>query len=191
MSIIDKVKKFNKENLSEKNYKRSLLVAENAKSLCLIHKNQNSDSAYLAGLLNPLVKEWSDKKLRQYAIDNTIIFDDYMISAPRLAHGILAATYAENEFNIKSSKILNALKYHLIARPGMSELEKIVFLANYITEDENIYKNELEVEKKAKIDLDKAMGLALETKIKYLKAKSRRVHITTVRAHSFYTRSKV
>ena len=51
---------------------------------------------------------------------------------PSLLHGKVGAIYAREKYGVEDKDILNAISYHTTARPGMSLLEKIIFIADYI-----------------------------------------------------------
>ena len=59
---------------------------------------------------------------------------DMARSAGNLEHGPAAAEILEKDFGITDEDILNAVRYHTIGRVGMSDLEKIVYVADAIEE---------------------------------------------------------
>ncbi len=68
-------------------------------------------------------------------------------------HAFVGAYIAEEEFEIKSKKVLNAIKYHTTAREKMTELDKIVYVADCIEKGRN-YDGVEELRQKAKQGLD-------------------------------------
>lgn len=84
--------------------------------------------AGIAALLHDVAKELSLKEQSEYA-KSYLGFEE---SNPELRHGPAAAYLAKNLFGVKSKNILNAIQYHTSGRPGMSRLEKIIFLADKI-----------------------------------------------------------
>ena len=52
-------------------------------------------------------------------------------------HQYAGAYVAENYFDIQDEDVLNAIRYHTSARPNMSELEKLIFLADMLEEERN------------------------------------------------------
>ncbi len=79
---------------------------------------------------------------------------------PQLWHGLAAAQYAKAELGIDDADILNAIENHSAGRPGMSKLEKIIFVADYI-EPYRKYDN-ASIRTAAFADLDRGVALVLQ-----------------------------
>ena len=61
-----------------------------------------------------------------------IKLSDAELEVPALIHARLGAYFAEYEYGITDSEILDAITYHTTGRPAMTMIEKIVYLADYI-----------------------------------------------------------
>ena len=59
-------------------------------------------------------------------------FHDAYREAGNLEHGPIAADALRRDFGIDDEDILNAIRYHTTGRPGMSLLEKVIYLADSI-----------------------------------------------------------
>ncbi|MFH0993808.1 MAG: bis(5'-nucleosyl)-tetraphosphatase (symmetrical) YqeK [bacterium] len=79
---------------------------------------------------------------------------------PQLWHGLAAAQYAQADLGIDDPDILNAIENHSAGRPGMSKLEKIIFVADYV-EPYRKYDN-ASIRKAAFADLDLGVALVLQ-----------------------------
>lgn len=55
------------------------------------------------------------------------------VPAP-VMHAFLGAYLAEKEYGVSDGEILDAIRYHTTGRPAMSELEKLVFVADLVEE---------------------------------------------------------
>ncbi len=98
-----------------------------ALQLAAVH-NVPALAAGTAALLHDLAKELPDAELDAYS-------GRYLgreEASPALRHGPAAAYLAREQFAITSEDVLNAIQYHTTGRPGMSSLEKIIFLADKI-----------------------------------------------------------
>ena len=98
-----------------------------ALELAAVH-NVPAVEAGTAALLHDLAKELS-------ADDQSAYSGKYLGKEernPELRHGPAAAYLAREQFAVKSEDVLNAIQYHTTGRPGMSSLEKIIFLADKI-----------------------------------------------------------
>lgn len=51
---------------------------------------------------------------------------------PPVVHAFLGALVVQKDFGIEDKEIINAIKYHTTGRPNMSDLEKIVYVADII-----------------------------------------------------------
>jgi putative nucleotidyltransferase with HDIG domain len=98
-----------KKRLSPKRYQHVLRVARVATRIARLLK-ADENKAYLAALLHDIERE---------------------LPQAELTHGHLGATYARKKFDITDQDILNAIRYHTLGRKKMSQLEKIIFVADY------------------------------------------------------------
>ena len=71
-------------------------------------------------------------------------------------HGISGSVYIKNHLGIDDEDILNAVCYHTTGRAGMSILEKIIFIADF-TSEERTYNGVATMRKKSKKSLEEAM----------------------------------
>ena len=85
----------------------------------------------------------------------------------------VGAEVAKREYKIKDEDILNAIRYHTTGRAGMSVLEKIVFIADYIEPNREQFEGLDEARRLAYLDLDMAMRFILEQTIEFVKERGR------------------
>ncbi len=98
-----------------------------ALELAAVH-NVPALEAGTAALFHDLAKELPLAEQKSYS-DLYLGFEE---ENPELLHGPAAAFLAREHFGISSADVLNAIQYHTSGRPGMSTLEKIIFLADKI-----------------------------------------------------------
>ena len=82
--------------------------------------------------------------------------------------------------------ILNAIRYHTTGRAGMSLLEKIVFIADYIEPNREKFGGLEEARRLAYQDLDAAMKYILENTIDFVKIRGRLLHPLSLEALEYY-----
>ena len=152
------VLEFLKNNLSEKRYKHSLSVAETAVLLAEIH-GVDTDKAHLAGLLHDMAKEFSVNEMYKYLSPDNEVF-----LYPPIAHSFVGAEAAKVLFGLNDKDIENAIRYHTTARPLMSALEKIIFIADKI-ETGRSYPETKYLSDLARCDLGKALRAILQITI--------------------------
>lgn len=144
----------------------SLRVADFAKSLALKY-NQDPDKAYLAGFYHDCMKIRDKDQLKKEAEAYGLAWTAEFEEAPQVVHGFLGALVAEKRYGIQDQDILNAIRYHTTGRPGMSDLEKIIYLADY-AEPERNFDGVEEARKDISKSLDLAMLKSLNRTLKFL-----------------------
>lgn len=125
-----KILKWLKENLNEKRYIHTLGTADCAKELAA-QFGLDVDKAYLAGLLHDCAKCFSNEKLLDIIREHLNVEECEMLNYKTL-HAPVSAYIAETEFGIKDKEVLSAIRWHTLGRIGMTDFEKIVFIADKI-----------------------------------------------------------
>ena len=108
-----------------------------------------------------------------------------MMKAPQIIHSYLGALFAREFYGIDDEDILNAITYHTTGRANMSDLEKIIFLADYIEPLRNFDGVE-RARELANKDLDAAMYFALNNTLKFLVERDNYIVVETVLARNYY-----
>lgn len=127
----DEIKNWLKDNLNEERYIHTLGVSEAAEELAGIF-NLNKEKALLAGLLHDAAKCFSNEKLLDIIHTHIPDIEDCELVNYKTLHAPVSAYLAKNQFNIEDSEILDAIRWHTLGRVGMSNFEKIIFLADKI-----------------------------------------------------------
>ena len=95
---------------------------------------------------------------------------------------------AAEKYGIDDNDILNAIRYHTTGRPGMSLLEKIIFVADYIEPGRYTAKNLPLVRKMAFSDIDEALLKILYDTLVYLNSTGNTVDPMTQKTYEYYKR---
>ena len=161
--MVEEIKKDLESLLSEYRYNHCLRVGETAASLAK-HYKINAEEAYLAGLTHDIAKEFTMEENEQFIKEHNL--DENLLDPKnkKFIHGIVGAVLVREKYHFNKDMV-NAIYYHTTGRPNMSDLEKIVYLADKIEPGKN-YQGIEEERRLAYQDLDKAVILCLETKIK-------------------------
>ena len=105
-------------------------------------------------------------------------------------HQFAGAYVAERAFGIHNQEILNAVRYHTSGRAGMSELEKLIFLADMVESGRDFdgveRLRELFWAKKGAGALDECLKEALRQTIAHLQKKGAEIYPLTLQAYEFY-----
>lgn len=171
-----------KSRLSEKRYYHSLMVSKAAGELAQKYGG-DVEKAEFAGLVHDIEKDSSTTAQLQKVEKYSIILDNVEAAAPKLLHAICGAAVLKNEYHIEDADLLNAIRYHTTARAGMSLLEKIIYLADYISADRD-YNGVEQLRRTVHTSLEAGMDIALEFSIQELLQKRAPIHIDTVRARN-------
>ena len=123
--------KWLKENLNEKRYQHSLGTAECAKELAK-HFGQNEEKAYIAGLLHDCAKCFSDEKLLEIIDKYLDDVDSDERSNKKTLHAPGSYYIAKTVFGLEDAEMLSAIRWHTLGKMDMTDLEKIIFLADKI-----------------------------------------------------------
>ncbi len=154
MSIAE-YKKIIKSMMSENRYNHCVNVSKEAVKLAKRYGG-DEEKAAISGILHDITKEMPKEEQLQIMLDSGIILDDIQKNAPKLWHGISGSVYIKNHLDIDDEDILNAICYHTTGRAGMSLLEKIIFVADF-TSEERTYKGVATMRKKSRKSLEDAM----------------------------------
>ena len=168
-------KKKLRTRLSEKRFTHTLGVVIEAKKLARFYGGDIEKSA-MAALLHDCAKNLSASEILKKAAAYDIILDKTMKANPFLAHGIVGAEVAKREYGVSDPDILSAIACHTTGKPGMSRLDKIIFLADCIEPYREEYPGLAEIRAVAYSGIDKAMVTALGICIEYVKRTGHELH---------------
>lgn len=183
--LIKKLTKAMEEAQTGKRFQHTLGVEFTATALAMKHDEVLLD-AQIAGLLHDCAKCLSDEKLIKICVKNHLDISEVERRNPYLLHGKAGAVLAKSEFGIEDQNILNAIQYHTTGRPGMSKLEKIIFIADYIEPGRKEAPGLPEIRKLAFEDLDKTMIRILEDTLTYLKSGKGEIDPQTNETYQYY-----
>lgn len=152
---LDEYRNLIKSKMSEHRFVHSVNVSKEARKLAKIY-GADAEKAAIAGILHDITKEMPVEEQLKIITDSGIILDNVQKNAPKLWHGISGIIYIKENLDINDADILNAIRYHTTGRAGMSLLEKIIFVADF-TSQERTYKGVSTMRKKSRKTLDEAM----------------------------------
>lgn len=190
MDELHKIKKHLNKILDEKRYEHTLGVAYTAAALAMRY-NSDVKKAEIAGLLHDCAKCMENDKKVSICEKHNIEITEAEKKNLFLLHAKVGAYLARKKFHIEDPDILNAIKYHTTGRPGMSLLEKIVYIADYIEPGRNHASNLDEVRKLAFQDLDKAMVVILNDILLHLNKSKKEIDPMTQQSYDYYRNNEV
>lgn len=183
--MIERLNEDLKTNLSLKRYEHTVRVKEMACELAGIH-GEDIGRASVAALCHDYAKCLDPKTYLELAERLEVELDEYMQADLGLAHGLIGAAMVSDEYGIGDEEVLLAIANHTCGRAGMTRLEKIVYLADYI-EYGRSFPGVERIRKAALEDLDQGMRLALGSTIAHVKSRHKTVHPNSLEALNFYS----
>lgn len=179
---IEEYKEIIKPFLSDKRYYHSVCVAKAAKELAQKY-GADATKAETAGILHDIMKDLAPEKqlakMDQYGIKLTQVERN----AQKLWHAMLGAAYLKNELHIQDAELLDAVRYHTTGRMNMTLLDKILFIADFISADRD-YPGVDDLRKAAKISLEEAMMEGFSYTISDLAKGRKPIHPDTIAAYN-------
>lgn len=143
------------------------------------------EKASLAGLLHDICKNMDKDALLQIIQKSAIILQSEEKANPSIWHGIAASVYLKEELGIHDPQILSAVRYHTTGRAHMSDLEKIVYLADCVSEDRD-YPGILQMREAVNHSLDRGMALHLQYTVAMLARSCKPIVFDTYAAYNCY-----
>lgn len=187
---LDAARKWAKPRVSEKRFRHVEGVAAVAKEIAGL-AGEDEFLAELAGWLHDGCKEWKDKDLVKVAQSFGMKLNDVEKENGHLLHGPVAAFVSREELGIKHQELLDAVSEHTLGKVGMTNLSKVVFLADCLeasrpTDFTDPIWNALKNNPKKTADLDAAMLVACDLSLEHLISSRRVIHIKTVDVRNYF-----
>ncbi|MGN1419490.1 MAG: bis(5'-nucleosyl)-tetraphosphatase (symmetrical) YqeK [Acutalibacteraceae bacterium] len=174
----DEFKNLLSERLKEKRFIHSLNVAESA--VCLAEKyGADKEKAYIAGLLHDCTKNENADTQLQMMTDDGIILSRTELNNKKLWHAISGEVYARKVLQIEDKEILGAIRYHTTGKAGMTLLEKIIYIADYISAERD-YPDANVMRALSEKSLEEAALYSLKFSLKNLSENERVIHCDSV-----------
>lgn len=186
--LLEKIKKeFTINGMLNKRYFHTIGVIEMAYKLNDIHNLQlDENQITLAAGFHDIAKFLPKEKQYQILKEHYPNLIDELIEYPDVWHSFVGAIYAQEKYQITDNQVIDAIKYHTTGRPNMTDLEKIIFVSDYIEEITRKMPEMVEARKIALKDLDLGVYIVLDNTIKYLKKNNKKVFVLTDDAHQYY-----
>ncbi|UII54950.1 bis(5'-nucleosyl)-tetraphosphatase (symmetrical) YqeK [Cytobacillus spongiae] len=157
------------EQLTPHRYEHTLGVMETAIELAA-HYGADEKKAELAAIFHDYAK-FRPKKEMKRIIEEQGMPKELLVYGKELWHAPVGAFLVEKEAGITDSEVLDAIRYHTAGRPGMTLLEKVIYIADYI-EPGRHFPGVDEVREMAKSDLDLALAQSIKNTILFLMKKN-------------------
>jgi nicotinate-nucleotide adenylyltransferase len=182
---IIKMQKKLKKYMDEMRFHHTLGVMYTAASLAMRY-GADMEKAQVAGLLHDCAKCIPNDKKLKICSHNNIPVSEIERKSPFLLHARLGAYIAREKYHITDPEILSAIEYHTTGRAGMTLLEEIIFMADYIEPMRTKAANLPQIRAMAFEDLDRAVYLTMRDTLDYLREEKSCLDNQTVIAYNYY-----
>lgn len=179
----EKLLKKVKAQMSKKRYEHVLAVEEQAIKLAKIH-GVDEYKAGLAGLLHDYAKELPAEEfkrlIKKYDLDK-----DLLNWGNNVWHGMVGIYKIQEDLGLKDKEILHAIKVHTVGCKKMSDLDKVVYVADYI-EPHRDFPGVYKARRLAKKNLDEAVAYETRGTVKHLIDREIKIYPQTLETYNYY-----
>ncbi|MDO4291991.1 MAG: bis(5'-nucleosyl)-tetraphosphatase (symmetrical) YqeK [Eubacteriales bacterium] len=180
-----KIRRSMEKTLDHRRYEHTLGVAYTAAALAMRY-GADVNNALLAGMLHDCAKCLSNEKRISICEKHNIAISPAEAKNPFLLHAKVGSFLAMKKYGVTDRDVINAILNHTTGRPGMSLLEKIIWVADYIEPGRRQAPRLAQIRKLAFEDLDRALVTALEDTLDYLKGGNMEIDSMTQKTYDYY-----
>lgn len=164
---LKEAKELARKRLGDKRYRHTLNVEKMAIKLARRY-GADCDQAALAALLHDTAKEMPTADQLALLRAHPDLAGNTENRPTPIWHGVCAAILAKTEWGVTDEAVLSAVACHTAGKPGMTLLDKILFLAD-MTSEERDFDGVEDLRKLEMEDIDKAMYKALNDSMTFVK----------------------
>lgn len=176
-----------KKRLPDNRYAHVVGVLNMATALA-IRFGVPQDKAQIAAILHDAAK-FSDREWMKSIIEKEKMDPLLLEYHAELWHAPVGAYIAAYEFGVKDEDILNAIRYHTTGRAGMSDLEKVVYIADLV-EPNRKFKGVEELRQLKEQGLDVMMEACVKHSIDFLVSKNQPVYPDSLKCYEYFVQQK-
>ena len=166
-----------------------MLCNEEMRKGILSRLKGDPEKAAVAGILHDITKHLSPQEQLNLCEKYGIIPCTVEKSEPKMLHGKTAAAIARTEYGMPED-VCEAIACHTTGRHGMTLLDKILYLADYIEETRDFPGVE-KARELAKVDIDRALLYCYDQTLIELVTRGKLIHSDTIAAYNDMIRQGV
>ncbi|MCP8616931.1 bis(5'-nucleosyl)-tetraphosphatase (symmetrical) YqeK [Salirhabdus salicampi] len=171
-----------KPKLKEERYEHTKRVVTTALSLAGKYK-VDEHKVMLAAAFHDYAKNMPKEELRSYIELDECLPQRLLSFHHELWHGPVGAQLVKRDIGITDEEVLTAIRFHTTGRAQMNDVEKVVFLADYI-EPGRKFPGIDEARETADRDLNRGCLYALKNTITFLISKGQPIYPDTFHAYN-------
>jgi len=108
------------------------------------------------------------------------------LAREKVIHAKAGAILAHSQFGIDDPEILDAIRYHTTGRPGMTVLEKIIFISDFIEPGRTKAPNLDKIRRESMIDLNRCVCMIARDTLQYLQDTKAIIDQRTIDTYEYY-----
>ncbi|MGS6483406.1 bis(5'-nucleosyl)-tetraphosphatase (symmetrical) YqeK [Enterococcus faecium] len=172
--------------MSEQRFKHVLGVEETAVALAKKY-GASPEKASIAALTHDYAKERPDEEFKMVIVRDG--FDPELLNYNNaIWHGLVGASFVERELGITDAEILHAIRVHTTGAAKMSLLDKIIYVADYITRSRFSWVQDARAI--AWADLDEAVAFETKHTLAHLLAQEQQIYPKTIETYNYWVAKK-
>jgi len=148
----------------------------------------DEEKGYIAGMCHDLGRELETSEVLLLCGNDGLPFSEKDKSNPLLLHGRAGAIILLKDTGYSDAETLDAIRDHITGRPGMGNLSKIVFAADYLEPTREFVSPEFRRRTLA-LSLDEMVLAVLERKLHHVRAASQEIAPAAQALHEELTRN--
>lgn len=181
------LKEFTINGEVHKRYFHTIGVVEMALTLNKKLKlNIDSDKVFASAILHDVAKLMPKEEMLDILKDEYSDLYEELKDYPNVWHSFVGAYVAKTKYNIQDNEVLDAIKYHTTGKINMNNLEKLIFVSDYIEKITRNYESMIETRMIAYKSLDDALVKTLSDTIEYLKKEEKAIYSLTLDTYNYY-----
>lgn len=149
---------------------------------------EDAELAAEAAILHDITKKLKPQEQLNLCEKYAIIINHAMLNAPEVIHAVTGAAMARELFGV-NDEVYGAIRWHTTGRPDMTNLEKIVYLADAV-EPTRSYPSVERLRSLAEEDLDAALLETMERTLERIRGLGGEPCPDTVEAAAWYAQRK-
>ncbi len=172
-----------RKELDAQRFEHTLGVEKTARQMAR-RFGEDEEKAALAGLLHDCAKCMTLSQMIKMAKDEPT--DPVMRGSKALMHAVAGKAMARDVYGVQDEEVLGAIRWHTTGHAGMTNLEKIIYLADMIEPGRKTYPGLEALRVLCRQDLDLAMHQALRMSLRHVTEQGKTLHPDTQAALEDY-----
>lgn len=171
-----------RKRLTPARFYHSLNVAHEAKKLAA-RWGADEERAFTAGLAHDITKDTDKDTQRRLIEEDGGTLSPTELASPKTWHQRSGEVFLRRKLHITDGQVLSAVRWHTTGRADMSLLEKVVYMADYVSADRR-YPGVEALREKAYLDLKAAMLEGLQHTVVKNVQKGLPIHEDSIAAYN-------